>query len=95
MNQTNADQKMKELLDALPADLGDATQRYLESSGGAVSDGATKPHVWFYVFSSSVTAVLTLLIVPPLLTLFAGILERNRFTTKAQINDTLPQEPAE
>jgi HAE1 family hydrophobic/amphiphilic exporter-1 len=35
----------------------------------------------------ALSAVLTLLIVPPLLTLFAGFLERNRFTKKLPEND--------
>lgn len=43
----------------------------------------------------AMSAVLTLLIVPPLLTLFAGILERKRFQKTAHKTEPLVQKPAE
>lgn len=43
----------------------------------------------------ALSAVLTLLIVPPLLTLFAGVLERKRMDTEKHLNDKLVQKPAE
>ncbi|NQV98678.1 MAG: efflux RND transporter permease subunit [Rhodospirillales bacterium] len=43
----------------------------------------------------ALSAVLTLLIVPPLLTLFGGILERNRFKAQAHLNEPLVRKPAE
>ena len=43
----------------------------------------------------ALSAVLTLLIVPPLLTLFAGVLERKRFAKQSQLNEPLVQKPAE
>ncbi len=43
----------------------------------------------------ALSAVLTLLIVPPLLTLFAGVLERKRLDTAKYLNDKMAQKPAE
>lgn len=43
----------------------------------------------------ALSAVLTLLIVPPLLTLFGGVLERKRFIKQAQLDEPLVQKPAE
>ncbi len=43
----------------------------------------------------AMSAVLTLLIVPPLLTLFAGVLERKRFQKMEHKAEPLIQKPAE